>query len=179
MKKIYMFISVLLVTWVFTGCYKHSPKETAVTADVKDIAFGTSAPSNEEADIIIKAHVKKKMTENPYTYTFTLIVDGKEIKESIKGVNEMESDISEERGEGVRYSLVKRIRVKPGMHEIKLLTSEGKHSSKIIRELAGGKTYTVVFEPIYGPIKLGRPKNFREEILYFETYFEAGHHLIE
>jgi hypothetical protein len=179
MKYIYTYICALFVIAVFTGCYKHIPKETAITADVKDIAFGTSAPSKEEADIIIMAHVKKKMTENRNTYSFTLIVDGKEFKESIKGVNEKESDITEERGEGIRYSLVKRIRVKPGIHEITLLTPEEKHSSKIIRELAGGKTYTVRFEPIYGPMRLGRPKHFRSGVMNFDIFFEIGNHLIE
>lgn len=176
MKKICMFIGILVVTWVFAGCFKHIPKEAAAPADVKDVALDTAAPSKEEADIIIMAHMKKRPTENPYT--FTLIVDGKEIKESVKGVKEKESNITVERGEGVHYSLIKRIRVKPGIHEIILISEEG-HSSKIERELTGGKIYTLRFDPVYGPARYGRPKNFREGLMYFEIYFEIGNHLIE
>ena len=176
MKKMYMFIGILVVTVLFTGCYKHIPKEATAPADVKDVALYTTAPSTEEADIIIMTHVKKRPTENQYT--FILLIDGKEIKESVKGIKETDSSVIEERGEGVHYSLIKRIRVKPGIHEIILISEEG-HSPKIERELTGGEIYTLRFDPVYGPVRYGRPKNFREGLMYFEIYFDIGNHLVE
>lgn len=176
MKKICMFIGILVVTWIFTGCYKHITKEAAAPADVKEVASGAAAPSGEEVDIIITAHVKKKPTENPYT--FILLIDGKEIRESVKGIKEADSSVIEERGEGVHYLLVKRIRIKPGIHEI-ILKSGEEHGSKIEREFAGGKIYTLRFDPVYGPARYGRPKNFREGVMYFEIYLETEEHLIK
>lgn len=176
MKKIYMFIGILVVAVVFTGCYRHTPKEVAAPADVKEVALDMASPSKKEADVIIITHVKKRQTEDSYTFTF--FVDGKEIKESVKGEKEKESNLAEERGEGVHFALIKRLRVKPGVHEIALKSEEG-YSSKIERELTVGKIYTVRFEPIYGPARFGRPKNFREGLMYFEIYFDIGNLLIE
>ena len=88
MKKIFKSLCFLSIAFVFTGCYKHTPKEAAAPADVKEGALDIASPSKEEADVIIITHVKKRQTEDSYTFTF--FVDGKEIKESVKGEKEKE-----------------------------------------------------------------------------------------
>ena len=176
MKKIFKILSILVFASVFTGCYKHIQQETAAPVDVKDVVLGIAAPSMEETDIIVIAHLKKRLTEEPYT--FTLSVDGKEIKESVKGVKQTESNVDEERGEGTHYVLKKRFRLKPGSYEISLKSEDG-HYARNKRELTGGRVYTVIFDPIYGPTKFGRPKNFREGVIGFSAYFEVGNYLKE
>ncbi len=175
MKKMLMFIGVLAVAAVFTGCYKHLPKEAAEPVEVKDVALDMASPSKDETDLIVIAHVKKRLTEEPYT--FIVSIDGKEMKETVKGVRETESNVVEERGEGTQYTLAKRFRLKPGRHEISLKSEDGRASTK--RELTGGRVYTVIFDPVYGPRKFARPKYFWEGVIGFNAIFEVGNHLKE
>ena len=174
MKKRAKFLAVLAVAAVFTGCYKHIPQET-VTVEVKEVALDITSPSKDETDVIVITHVKNRQTEDSYTFTF--FVDGREIKESVKGVKETESNVSEERGVGTHYTLIKRLRLKPESHEISLKSEDGHAGTK--RELTGGSIYTVIFDPVYGPRKFARPKHFREGVIGFNANFEVGNHLKE
>lgn len=64
MKKIFKFLSVLAVAAVFTGCYKHVPEESMAPVEVKDVALDRASPSKDETDLIVIAHVKKRVTED-------------------------------------------------------------------------------------------------------------------
>jgi len=175
MRRIIRVLGVLAVAAVFTGCYKHVPEEALAPVEVKDVALDITSPSQEETDLVVIAHVKKRLTEEPYT--FTVKVDGREVKETVKGVKETESNIVEERGEGTHYALAKRFRLKPGSYKIALASEDGHAFTK--RELAGGSVYTVIFDPVYGPRKFARPKGFREGVIGFDANFEVGNHLSE
>ncbi|CAG0946500.1 hypothetical protein ANRL1_03052 [Anaerolineae bacterium] len=175
MKRMIRALSVLAVAVVFTGCYKNVPQEAAAPVEVREVALDIAPPSQEETDLVVIAHVKKRLTEDPYT--FTVKVDGREIKETVQGVKETESNILAERGEGTNYALAKRFRVKPGSYKISLATEDGQALTK--RELAGGHVYTVIFDPVYGPAKFARPKDFREGVIDFNANFEVGNHLKE
>lgn len=174
MKRILKFFSVLAVAAVFTGCYKNVPKEAVTPVEVKEVALDIASPSQDETDLVVIAHVKKRLTEEPYT--FLLSIDGREIKETVKGVRETESNISEERGEGTHYTFSKRLRLKPGTYEISLKSDGYAHTK---RELTGGNVYRVIFEPVYGPRKFTRPKNFREGLLGFSVFFKVENYLKE
>ena len=175
MKRILKFLSVLVVAVTFTGCYKHVPEEAAAPVEVKDVALDIASPSQDETDIVVIAHVKKRLTEEPYT--FNVGIDGKEMKEIVNGVKETESNIVEERGEGTHYALAKRFRLNPGSYKISLSSEDGHVSTK--RELTGGHVYPVIFEPVYGPRRFARPKDFREGVIDFHANFEVGNHLKE
>ncbi len=175
MKKILMFMGVLTVAAIFTGCYKHVPEVAVTPIEVKDVALEIASPSKDETDLIVITHVKKRLTEEPYT--FIVSVDGKEMKETVKGVRKTESNVVEERGEGTHYTLAKRLRIKPGSYEISLKSKDGHAITK--RELTGGNVYTVIFDPVYGPRKFARPKYFREGVIGFNANFEVGNHLKE
>ena len=175
MKRIFKVLNVLAVAVVFTGCYMHVPKEAAAPVEVKDVALDVASPSQDESDLIVIAHVKKRLTEEPYT--FVISIDGKEMKETVKGVRETESNVVEERGEGTHYALEKRLRLKPGKYEISLKSKDGHAITD--RELTGGNVYTVIFDPVYGPNKFARPKYFWEGVIGFKANFEVGNHLKE
>lgn len=170
MRRILNFMAVFAVVAVFTGCYRHVPQEAVSPVEVKGVALDTALPSQDETDLIVIAHVKKRLTGEPYT--FTIGIDGKELQETVKGVRETESNVVEERGEGTHYSLAKRLRLKPGSYEISLKSKDGHAITK--RELTGGNVYTVIFDPIYGPGKLTRPKYFWEGVIGFNASFEVG-----
>lgn len=175
MKRISKFLGVLAVATVVTGCYKHVPPEAMSPLEVKDVALDIASPSQNEADLVVIAHVKKRLTEE--LYTFIISIDGKEMKETVKGVRETESNVVEERGEGTHYALAKRLRLKPGSYKISLKSEDGHASTE--RELSGGNVYTVIFDPVYGPAKFARPKHFREGVIGFNANFEVGNHLKE
>lgn len=172
MKNVLKFIGVLSAAVVFVGCTSIS--KTAMTSvEVNEAALNTSSPSKEEADLIIITHIKKRSTEKPYT--FVISVDGKEYMESVNGLKETESNVVEERGEGSNYKLVKRFRLKPETYEIALKSVDGHAYTK--RKLAGGNIYTIVFNPVYGPRKFARPKDFQNGAIGFQTHFEVSNRL--
>lgn len=165
---------VFLTTW-FIGCHKHVPLEQ-IEAPIESriIPLDERYPSQEMGDIIILTHIKKmsygkRTAETPYM--FVLNINGLEFTESLKGVEEVESDMDEERGEGIHYVLKKRLRLKPGMYEISLKSEDGKSAKKQIK-IVGGRIYLLRFEPNYGPLKFGRPKHFREGIKSYAVYKE-------
>jgi hypothetical protein len=171
MKKLFKFLSVLAVATVFAGCTSLPRKAVATEEEeVEVVALNIAAPSEEEADLIVITHIKKRLTEEPYT--FIISIDGKEIEEAVKGNRETESNITAERGEGSHYILVKRLRLKPESYEISLNSEDGHAVTK--RTLTGGNIYTVVFDPVYGPRKFARPKDFREGVIGFHANFAVG-----
>lgn len=175
MKRLIRALSVLAVAVVFTGCYKNVPQEAAAPVEVREVALDIAPPSQEETDLVVIAHAKKRLTEEPYA--FTIGIDGKKMQETVKGIRETESNILAERGEGTNYALAKRFRLKPGSYNISLTTEDGQAFTK--RELTGGHVYTVIFDPVYGPAKFARPKDFREGVIDFNANFEVGNHLKE
>lgn len=173
MKKIAI---ALFVSLFIAGCYRQILKEAMTSVDVKVVELDAHPPSPEESDILITTHIKKtsyyfspRTAETPYT--FTLSIDGKEFIEKLKGVEEVESTVVEERGKGIHYVLKKRLRFKPGTYEIGLKSEDGP-SARIKRELKGGRLYTLRFEPVYGPSKYLRPKHFREGVIDYEVIWD-------
>ncbi|MBI5748638.1 MAG: hypothetical protein HZA00_05880 [Nitrospinae bacterium] len=176
MKDTVRLLFALFVVVVFTGCYKQIPKEAVIPVEVRVVDLDVPLPSKDEADVVVITHIKKvsylfspRTAETPYT--FILSINGKEIKDTLKGVEDVESKIDAERGEGIHYALKKRLRLKPGKYEIILKSEDGK-SAKIKTELKGGKLHGLRFEPVYGPPKFGRPKHFREGVVYYDIYLD-------
>ena len=167
MKKIIFFMAVILAG--FTGCYKNIPLEVPVIqAGLKVVPLDESVLSQEEGDIIVTAHVKKgSYVLSPRTdedrYTFILLINDKELIESVKGNEATESDMHEEEGEGIHYTFKKRLRLKPGEYSISLKTEDVKTPPFNI-QLTGGKLYTLRFEPVYGPVKIGTKKSFQHGV---------------
>jgi len=167
----------LVIAVVFAGCYKQIPLEKPmVPVEFKVVPLDEPAPPQGEADIIITTHMKKKSyifdprtAETPYV--FTLLIDGKELRESVKGVEEVISDTEAERGKGIHYNLKKRLRLKQGSYTI-ALRSEDRRSDEIEMELEGGKLYTLRFEPFYGLKKHHRLKLFSDGVERYKIYWE-------
>lgn len=173
MKK---YIRVMFLITLLIGCYKHAPFERVVPVEIKVVDMDAPVPSQNEADIIIVTHIKKasylfspRTAETPYT--FTILIDGNELKESLKGIEVVEYKIVEERGKGIHYTLKKRLRLKLGSYVVVLKPEDGP-SARIKIELSGGKIHTLRFDPVYGPPKFGRPKHFREGVVDYEVNWD-------
>ncbi|MDO8446135.1 MAG: hypothetical protein Q7T53_08555 [Deltaproteobacteria bacterium] len=179
MKKLIAISGLLVIVVGFAGCYKQLHLEkTVVPAELRVVALDAPAPSQDEADLIIATHIKKaSYLLSPRTayapYTFTLMIDGQRIKEDAKGVEEVESDMKEEKGKGIHYTLEKRFRLKPGHHELAVKTDYGK-SPKVRIELMGGRIHTLKFEPVYGPRKVGLKKTFQQGLVDYKVYLDGS-----
>jgi len=142
MKKIILLMTVILAG--FTGCYKNIPLENPVVpAGLKIVPLDESGLSQEEGDIIVTAHVKKgSYVLSPRTdedrYTFVFMINDKELIESVKGIEEMESDMHEEKGEGIHHI---GFDVKDMDEKIKLSKELGIDILQTGRTPAGGFAY--------------------------------------
>lgn len=178
MKSITRLAIIGLLAIMFMGCYKQTRLEQMGTpAQFKVVSLDESAPSQDEADVIVTTHIKKasyllspRTADTPYT--FTLSIDGREIKEDVKGVEEVESDTDKEKGKGVHYVFKKRLRLKPGSHEMALKTEE-RSSAKVKVELSGGRAHNLSFEPVYGR-KRGLWGGFGQGFLYYEIFLDGN-----
>ena len=177
MKNITRLAIMGLLAIMFMGCYKQPRLEQMSTpVQFKLIGLDEPAPSQDEADVIVTTHIKKasyllspRTAEMPYT--FTISVDGQELKEEVRGVEEVISDTDKEKGKGIHYILKKRLRLKPGSHEIALKTEE-RSSAKVKIGIGGGKVYTMSFEPVYGR-KRGLFGGFGQGFLYYEIFLDG------
>lgn len=176
--KAFRLIAVLFFMILAQGCYRE-PRLARPVPDIEVAQPDSPPPSLEKSDLIVYAHIKKRSLparggaeEKPYT--FLISIDGREFRETVKGVRETVSDTVEERGEGVRYELAKRLRLDPGIYEIALKNEEG-ISAKVKIELEGARIYSLRFEPVYRSFtrKFGFPRSFRYGISGF-TVFRDG-----
>ena len=176
MKIIIKILFLMIIVSGFIGCYKQIPREAMAPVEVEVVELNAPPPSPDESDILITTHIKKasyllspRTAETPYT--FTLSIDGNEFIDKLKGVEEVESNVDAEKGEGVHYVLKKRIRLKPGIYEFALKSEDGP-LAEIKKQVIGGKIYTLRFEPVYGPRKYLRPKHFREGVVGYEFFWD-------
>lgn len=180
MKKKIFTLMLVSIALAFTGCYKQIHKEAVLPVELKAVALDAPAPSPDEADVVITTSTKKgdylfreRSIEKPYT--LTLSINGKELKESILGIEKREADAV---GQGIYYELKKRIRLKPGSYTFGLKPEDAK-PAEIRLSLEGGRLHTLDFKPIYGPIAAGRIKNFRYGIKYYKISFDGAEILTE
>lgn len=87
---------ILLIAAVFSGCYKQVPEEAMVPADVKVVSLDEPVPKQDEADVVIITDIRKasyllsqRTAGTPYT--FVISIDGRELKEDLKGVKDAAS----------------------------------------------------------------------------------------
>jgi len=168
--KMTIFLALVVLLGV-SGCYRRAPQEAMVRGGVRVVALDASAPSADEADILVMTHVKKPSTalaprSADAPYAFTIRVDGASFVETVKGSAGSGGHNLAERGSGVTYELRKRLRVRPGEYTIDLEAEDGPKAS-VTRKLEGGGVYVLRFVPVYGPKRFMRPKHFDKGVVDF------------
>jgi hypothetical protein len=177
MKAIWFFAGLFLIM-LAQGCYREAPLAQRPVPDIEVIRPDSPPPSPEKSDLIIYSHIKKRSFVKPGAeekpYAFFISIDGREFKETLKGVKETVSDTLEERGEGVRYTLAIRLRLDAGTHEVVLRAEEGISAEAEI-ELEGAKVHALRFEPVYRSFtkKFGFPRSFKYGISGFVVYLNG------
>lgn len=138
------------------------------------------------ADVVLKATFKTHLSgegtllesgDSPHggpVYRFVLNIDGQAVTWKVPGQREnipvVKDRHSQDEGDGMKYGLEKRIRLRAGTHRIFLGVSEEDFTKTVTVNLQEGKSYTLEFRPIYPRYKWGHPA-FRLGFLGFNAVF--------
>ena len=139
------------------------------------------------ADVVIKASLKTPLPgeyrlesgSSPHGgpfYHFTVNVDGQAVTWKVPGQREnlpvVKDRDSQDEGDGMRYTLEKKIRLRAGSHQIFLGVREKNTAKTMIVDLREGASSTLEFRPIYPRYKHGRPA-FRLGFLGFSVWLNT------
>jgi len=143
----------------------------------------TDGPPPGFADVVIKASLKTHLPgeyplefgSSPHGgpfYHFTVNVDGQAVTWKVPGQREnlpvvKDRDCQDE-GDGMRYTLEKKIRLRAGPHQIFLGVREVNTAKTMIVDLREGALATLEYRPIYPRHKQGHPA-FRLGFLGFSV----------
>lgn len=141
-------------------------------------------PPTGFADVVIKASIKTHLSgkgtllesgSSPHGgpfYHFTVNVDGQAVTWKVPGQPEnlpvVKDRDSPDEGDGMRYTLEKKIRLRAGTHQIFLGVREKNTAKTVIVNLREGASATLEFRPIYPRYKQGHPA-FRLGFLGFNV----------
>jgi hypothetical protein len=171
MKMKRVMVSVLMTFGLIglIGCSAASrdfaAKSQTARSDIFEEVSATEALAPGFADLTVKASLKthlpgegslfepKNCGHGGPSYPFTLNVDGQAVTWEAPG----RRDYSHETADCMYYELEKRIRLRPGSHQISF-AAPGENSGKTVTvNLQEGRLYSLEFEPIYPRHKFGPP----------------------
>ncbi|MDP3181360.1 MAG: hypothetical protein Q8M54_00920 [Desulfobaccales bacterium] len=146
----------------------------------------TDGPPPGFADVVLKASLKTHKSgegillesrNSPHggpVYRFVFNIDGQAVTWEAPGQREnlpvVSDRHSQDEGDGMRYALEKRIRLRAGTHRIFFGVPEENYAKTVTVNLQEGKSYTLEFRPIYPRYKWGHPA-FRLGFLGFNALF--------
>ena len=200
MKKIEAFIKLrgffvpLLIFAVLTGCgtaakeiqMRSQSDRAGVFTEVND----STTPIQGFATLTIKASIKthlvgyyalesKESVHGKQGYPFLISIDGQAATWTVEGKKESlplydkdgKTSHNPDAGEGMKYVLEKKIRLRPGTHKVFLGLSADDYSKEVEITLKDGDSSLLEFKPIYryktAPTRI---TTFFEEIKEFEVY---------
>ncbi|MBM4301133.1 MAG: hypothetical protein FJ121_06335 [Deltaproteobacteria bacterium] len=147
----------------------------------------SDGPPPGYADVVIKASLKTHLPgegallesgSSPHGgpfYHFTVNVDGQAVTWKVPGQREnlpvVKDRDSQDEGDGMRYALGKKIRLRAGTHQIFLGVREKNTAKTVIVNLREGASSTLEFRPIYPRYKWGHPA-FRLGFLGFSVWLD-------
>ncbi|MBU4447923.1 MAG: hypothetical protein KKD99_04990, partial [Proteobacteria bacterium] len=138
------------------------------------------------ADVVVRASLKTHLSgegalleckNSPHGgpfYHFTLNIDGQAVTWKVPGLREnlpvVKDRHSQDEGDGMKYGLEKRIRLRAGTHRIFFDVPEENYAKTVTVNLQDGKSSTLEFQPTYPRYKWGHPA-FRLGFLGFNALF--------
>ncbi len=178
----------------FGGCggtVKQIPTESqAMRTDVfTEVKHQQPLPKGT-VDLMIKASIKtppvgyyllesSPSREEKEGYPFELNIDGEEIVWRVKRKSEATPRYDEngrtipEGGEGIRYVLEKKIRLRPGFHHVVFGLPDENYYTEVKISLKEGKPHTLEFQPAYGTRKGGR--SFYHGIKSYDAFLDGAY----
>jgi hypothetical protein len=171
MKKYPLYVSVVLVLMVLAGCGATAKmiqtKSQSERTDVfRELPGGGSIPAGY-ADLVIKASIKTHLegyhrdesgdsAHGKDAYPFLINIDGQavlwkaegkkhELPKYVDGVTSRDP----EAGNGVKYSLEKKVRLTAGTHKVFFGLPEEPYYTETEISVASGNAYVLEFKPRY------------------------------
>ncbi len=158
---------------------------TDVFTEIKD----QQPPPKETVDLTIKASIKtppegyyllesRPSREKKDGYPFELNIDGQEIVWKVEGKSEItprwdeNGRIIPEGGQGIRYFLDKKIRLKPSFHHVVFGLPDENYFTEVKVSLREGEPHTLEFQPVY---VMGRKhhRSFYHGIKSYDSYLDG------
>jgi len=188
MKKMVTWMTLMVLGLALVGCgvtareirAKSLSERTDVFREVKE----EGAPPNGFVDVVIKASIKTHLEGyyllEPDTrhgkpeYPFVLNIDGQAVTWEVAGQVEDSPKYDEkgrrnpEGGKGMRYVLIKKLQLKPGLHKIFFALPGENKSVEATITLNENELSVLEFEPIYYRYD-GRP-TFEKGVSRFEVF---------
>ena len=158
---------------------------TDVFTEVKD----QQPPPGGSVDLTTKASIKtppegyylfgeRTHAQGKDGYPFELNIDGQEIVWKVEGKSEItprwdeNGRIIPEGGEGIRYVLDKKIRLRPGFHHVVFSLPDENYFTEVKVSLREGEPHTLEFQPVY---VMGRKhhKSFYHGIKSYDAFLDG------
>ncbi len=174
MMRVVLLVS-LAVIFANCGAAREQIRTQSVTERegvFQEVATAEGPPAGF-ADVVLKASLKTHLSgegtllesgDSPHGgpfYSFVLNIDGQAVTWKVPGQREnipmLRDRHSKEEGDGMKYGLEKRIRLRAGTHRIFFGVSEEDYSKTATVNLQEGKSYTLEFYPIYPRFLRGHP----------------------
>ncbi len=189
MKNMVRVVLVVSLAVIFASCGAAREQTRTQSLSEREGVFEEIAtaegPPAGFADVVIKASLKthlpgeglllesRNCPHGQPAYRFILNIDGQAVTWDAPGQREKTpvagDQHSPDEGDGMRYRLEKRIRLRAGTHRIYLAASETNLTKTVTVNLQEGKSYTLEFQPIYPRYaKMGHPA-FRLGFLGFNA----------
>jgi hypothetical protein len=197
MKRYTAYVSVVLLLTILSGCGAAArtiaARSTSERSDVfMEVAGNEAAPSGY-ADVLITANIKthlegyyrgesKTSAHGKEAYPFLFNIDGQaavwkaegkthELPEYVDGKTSRDP----EAGDGIKYVLSKKIRLRPGLHKIFFGLPEDDYFTEVIVELKDGEVNTLEFKPTYRyKTRPTRIPTFKNGIAKYEINFTGA-----
>jgi hypothetical protein len=195
----YMLLMILAISLIGCGA---GPKISIVSQGNKTDVFSeikeeTPIPKGF-SDLVIKAHIKTHLEgyslfepkESPHgkpEYPFLLNIDGQVVIWNAKGVKEITPEhdwwgrITPEGGEGMKYELNRKIRLRAGPHAVSFVLPAEEYMETVEIKAEEGKTHVLEFKPIYNidvttyKTRSGVPlRNFMYELREYEGFLDGN-----
>ena len=172
MKRLLRYIVLAVLGIAIVGCStamqevkaKSQSERTDVFSEVKD----ESTPPKGFVDLVIRGSIKthlesyyilesKESLHGKQSYTFLINIDGQAALWNVEGVRDNKPAYDKngktsrdpEAGEGMKYLLEKKIRLRPGSHKLFFGLPEDDYYREVVINVKGGEAQTLEFKPEY------------------------------
>lgn len=169
---------------------KSESSKADIFAEIRD---GETMPKGF-AELRIKANIKthvegyyigesKKSLHGKQGYPFLVNIDGQAVVWKVEGVKDSKPKYKEdgktsrdpEAGEGMKYTLDRRVRLRAGSHKVFFGLPEDNYSAGVEITLSEGGAYVLEFKPVYRTKRIPtRIPTFLEGINRYEVFLSGN-----
>jgi hypothetical protein len=192
LKPVFLSVALLISLGGCAGTVKQiKGKSKIMRSGVFSEVKGEEPPPKGTVDLAIKASIKKPVEgyylleqetppEGKVGYPFELNIDGQEIVWKVDGKEEITPRYDEngriipEGGEGIRYALIKKIRLKTGLHHVLFGLPYEDYYTEVKVSLREGRLHTLEFQPIYA-MRLRGGRTFFHGIKRYSVFLDGTH----